>query len=228
MDNTPTNLFQCVFCMKRFSREASYLKHRCRQMERNDEMRTMLGQSAFSYYEHWMKSYNRNVPSPEVFLTSKYYTSFIKFAKYVKDLNIPDVEVFIALMKEKDISPMIWTDDQVYALYLEYLDKRLSPIKQAALTIDTLFKLADALDCDVSRVFHEVHPIEILQLIRERRISPWLLMHSVEFKKLMIRCTPEQRALFEGLIRPQYWKYKFDKNPEIGKMMKKYAEEMNI
>lgn len=197
-------------------------------MLREDEIQTPIGQSAWALYQDWMTAYKRVAPSTSIFLTSKYYATFIKFAKYIKELNIPDIDIFIALMKEKDISPTIWTNDEVYALYLEYLDRRISPIKQAEITINTLFKLSDEYECDVADVFNKVHPNETLQLIRSRRISPWLLMHSAAFKKLMIRCTPEQRSLFEALIRPQYWKYKFDKNPEIGKMMKKYAEEMGI
>lgn len=227
MNNIPSS-FECKFCYKHFVRESSYLKHKCKQMQRKEEIQTPIGQAAWSLYQDWMTAYHRMAPSPDIFLTSKYYSSFIRFAKYVKELNIPGVDLFLSLMKERDISPTIWTHDDVYALYLEYLDRQVSPIKQAEITINTLFKLSDKCQCDIAEVFNKNHPNETLQLIRARQLSPWLLMHSVAFKKLMIRCSPETRSLFEALIRPQYWKYKFDKNPEIGKIMKKYADEMGI
>jgi len=140
--------FSCNYCTATFVTEDRYVKHYCKQMQRIDELQTPTGQAAWAFYQRWMKAYRRMVPHIDSFSKSKYYQSFVRFAESVKRLNIPDPEAFINLMKEKDISPTIWTNDQVYALYLEFLDRRATPISQAKITINTIFNIADAADCE--------------------------------------------------------------------------------
>jgi hypothetical protein len=197
-------------------------------MERDEEVRTPIGQAAHSFYCKWMKAYKRMAPDIAAFLTSKYYMSFIRFAKYVKSVKLADVDEFILLMKDRDISPTIWTNEQAYSLYLEYLDKVIAPSKQAQITINTLFNIADEYDVEVNKVFTVLHPSEVLQYIRERKFSPWILLHSKEFEKLMLRCDTEQRKLFGDLMRPNYWRLKFSQKPETVELMRRYNKELGI
>jgi len=198
-------------------------------MSRVNESKTLIGQMAFTYYSTWMKLYKRNTPRHEAFLISKYYNAFIKFAQYIKDMQLVDVDLFIKLMVEKDFSPHLWTNDKVYVLYIEHLDRRTTPYKQANITITTLINIADDNNIDVSNVFSVLKINEILQHIRERRLSPWILLASGKFKKyLMEQTSPEERQLFEQLIRPVYWKQKFEKNPEAVQYMKVYVKELGI
>jgi len=221
--------FECSYCSAKFVTEDRYLKHHCKQMQRNEEFRTPIGQAAWLFYQKWMKAYKRMVPNSQSFLKSKYYQSFNRFAQRVKKLNFPDVDAFVALMKEKDISPTLWTNDQVYAIYLEYLDRRASPLSQAKVTIDTLFKIADAAECEVNEIFDILQPNEVITLLRERRLSPWILLFSPKFKELLIHQTSdEQRIIMESIIRPHYWVDKFGKQPNDVEMMKKYVEELDI
>ena len=223
------NHFKCTYCGSTFVTEDRYLKHHCKQMKRAEEMKSPIGQGAWAFYQAWMKAYKRMVPHIDSFTKSKYYQSFIRFAEHVKKLNIPDPEAFIALMKDKDISPTIWTNDQVYAMYLEYLDRRASPTSQAQITIDTLFKIADAADCETSEVFDILTGNEIIVLLRERRLSPWILLFSKKFKNMLIHnVTDEQRIIMESIIRPRYWTAKFKKRPEDVATMRKYVEELDI
>lgn len=222
-------MFECTFCNKKFVKEPAFLKHKCKPMERHEEMSTALGQMAYGLYGTWMRLYKRNVPRIESFMVSRYYGAFIKFAQYVKDMNLPDVESFIRLMIERDLSPHLWTNDKVYVLYLEYLDRRTTPVKQASITISTLIKIADDHQVDVGNVFDVLEPNEVLQMIRERRLSPWILLVSSKFKRMLVnRCSQEQITLFEDLVRPMYWRVKFDNNPEYVSVMKMYVKEMGI
>jgi len=221
--------YDCKFCGAKFVTEIRYVNHKCKQMKRDEEFRLPIGQAAWGFYEKWMKAYRRMVPGPDSFLKSKYYQSFIRFATHVKKLNLPDPDAFITLMKEKDISPTIWTNDQVYAIYLEFLDRRATPLSQARITINTLFNIADAAECEVSEIFDIIQPNELIVLLRERRLSPWLLLFSKKFKTLLIhKASDEQRIIMESIIRPRYWTEKFKKCPNDVAMMRKYAEELDI
>ena len=221
--------FSCKYCNAKFVTEERYLRHRCKQMERDEEMKTPIGQAAWAFYQAWMKAYRRMVPGIDSFTKSKYYRSFVRFAEQVKRLNIPDPESFIALMKDKDINPTIWTNDQVYAMYLEYLDRRATPLSQAKITINTLFDVAEAAECEVNEVFNVLQPNEVIMLLRERQLSPWILLFSAKFKDMLInRVSDEQRIIMESIIRPQYWGMKFKKCPNDVETMRKYVKELGI
>jgi len=204
--------YECEHCHTSFVREVNYLKHKCTQMVREEEINTPRGQAAYSLYGRWLKSHNRAIPTVNTFLTSKVYSTFIEFAAFIKKVKIPDTDLFIRLMKDRSIHPQLWLHDSVYALYMEYLDAQVSPVQHMKYTVDTLYKLADIFECEVKQLFHELTVSELSQLIRERRISPWILLHSREFKKLLIKINPDERSVFETLIRPGYWTFVLDKN----------------
>lgn len=221
--------FQCKFCQQRFVHEDRFLNHKCKQMIRDEQVRSTEGQAAWVYYQEWMKSYQRIVPNIKSFLHSKYFNAFYRFALFVKTVRMPDTTMFIKMMREKDISPTIWTNDQVYSLYLEYLDRRGKPEKHAEITINTLFDIAEDNDVDIKDVFTITAPNQIIQLLRQRKISPWILLNSSKFATFFVqRTNPEERIIIESIIRPTYWKTKFEKHPDVIKKMKKYVQELHL
>lgn len=221
--------FECSYCGNTFVREKNYLDHYCEQMRRSEEIKTPIGQAAWSYYQRWLKAYKKMPPSIQTFMKSRYYKSFVRFAKHVQKMGIPDVDLFIRLMKEKDIGPQLWTNDQVYSMYIERLDRKSSPLKQAEITINTLFKIADAAQVEVSQVFDVLKPNEVIQLVRQRQLSPWLLLFSQKFRSMLANeMDHQQRIVMDSLVRPAYWSEKFDQNPDMVKNMKKYVQELGI
>lgn len=222
-------LYKCEFCYHTFSNESKFLAHQCKQMKRDEEFRSSVGQSAWAMYKKWMELQRKFVPNPDSFLHSKYFSSLVKFARFVRQVKIPDVERYISLMVTEDIPPALWTNDEFYSLYLQYLDKRLPPNKQAEITINTLLNIADAADCDVSEVFDVIEPNELIQLLRQRRLFPWLLLKSPKFGRYVTtRTTTEQLVAIETLIKPDFWKKKITENPDSGEMMKKYVDALGL
>lgn len=219
----------CNFCEKSFAREDRYIAHNCKQMKRDEEIRTPIGQAAYQFYQDWMKSNRRVAPSIDAFLTSRYYNSFIRFAKYAHTVQLPDIKLFIWLMHEKDLTPTIWTNDTVYAIYIEFLDRNTTPLHQADITINTLFEQAEKYQVDVSNIFKVIHPVDVINLLRERRVSAWILLFSIEFKKFyMERTTPEQKIILDNLIRRPYWTEKLKKHTNEITKIKEIIKELNI
>lgn len=215
--------YQCHYCNKRFQRESSFIKHKCKQMEREEKLRTALGQAAWHYYQSWMRLQRKRVPDDRAFLKSRYYLSFNRFAEFVKKLNLPTPENFIKLMVENDYPPTLWTRDEVYAMYMEHLDRSVSPRELADITAQTLDKLADALECDISEVFDLLNPSEVIELIKQRKLSPWLLLNSPKFFKFLQKVSEENKDQFivlEAIIRPKYWGAQFQKKPKVVQFMK--------
>lgn len=229
MAKAQTPQFECSYCNQQFVLESRFLKHYCREMQRADEFKTPIGQAAWSFYKQWMKAHKRTVHKSESFLNSKYYKAFVDFARFVKRVGLPRPETFIWLMKERKISPTLWTNDEVYSMYLEFLDRKSSPLTQASITIDTLFKIADTIDINVDQIFDILTANEILQFIRKRQMSPWFLLHSKKFREFIKnKITKEEQTIFESMVRPSYWKEKFRKYPEDVEKIRRYVKELNL
>ena len=221
--------FRCKFCGLGFKLEDRYLKHKCRAMERDEEIRTPVGMAALSYYQLWMKEQKRAVPNVEAFLNSKLYTSFVKFAKFAQETDIPNAEQYIKFMIRKDIHPTIWTNDQIYSEYLQWLDRGRDPKAQAQYTVDYLFKVAEALDCDVGDIFNFVRVPDVITMLRKRLLSPWILLPSTKFREFIkTKATPEQRQVIEVIIKPKAWAEKIKKNPQTVEYMKKIVHELKL
>ena len=225
---TNPNVYECTFCSRTFVRESSYLNHRCKYMVRDEIMQSSLGQTAWLLYSDWLRKQKKLPPrNSQTFIKSKYFNAFVKYADFVRQLKITN-DIFMDMMVKRDIPPTMWTHDAAYALYLQYLEKSLTPMQQVGLSIKTLMRLADSNECDICDVFTHIHPNELLQLIRERKLTPWLLLHSRCFGN-MLRCAdPEQRHLFEELIRPAYWRYQWSKQPKTVERIKQITKELNI
>lgn len=198
-------------------------------MQRDAEFRTPEGQAAWLFYLKWMKAYRRGEPTVEAFLTSKFYNAFMKFSRFTKRVNIPDVDAYIWLMSKDDISPMMWTMDEAYARYIENTDRKLGANQNAKITIDTLFDLKDEYGCEVEDIFNIVEPNVIIQLLRQRRLSPWILLKSQKFKQFFKHsCSTEERMIMESIIRPAYWAEKFEQHPDDVEQMKVYIEALSL
>jgi hypothetical protein len=168
-------------------------------------------------------------PRADAFLTSRYFRTFINVATFFKRVNLPKPEKFIWLMVEKNFPPTMWMLDDAYALYMEFLEYRTAPLEQVQISIDTLFKIADAEGVDVSDVFTKIHPNDLIQLIRARRVSPWLLLLSKKFRQYYVdKVSPEQRIILETLIRPDSWAERFEKHSATVTDIKQCIQELNL
>ena len=132
-------------------------------------------------------------------------------------------------MVHKKYMPTIWTNDQIYVEYIEYLDRQLDPMEQAKISIETLLTYAEQKHIDVSHVFAVLNPNDLLHMVRVRTMSPWLLLQSDKFK-IFYRdaMSPEQQIILGALIQPSYWEHKMAKCPEKIKDIKKWVGELNI
>jgi hypothetical protein len=221
--------FTCKHCHKVFVLEDRFFQHKCKQMKRVEEMQSPEGQAALNYYQLWMRAMKRQPPPATSFLTSKYFRTFINFTQFAKRVDLPRPDKFIWLMVQKGFTPTMWMNDDVYSIYIEFLDVTASPIEQTKLSIQTILSYCDKHEMDVSQVFVEMPIHEIIHLIHTRKLSPWLLLFSKTFKQALVsRANHEQQIIIENLIRPDYWIPQFEKNPEEVAKVKRLVAEMGI
>lgn len=220
--------FECKYCMKPFRNERHFMKHTCTQMIRAQEIQTIQGRQAYELYKIWLEKQKRKPPSIEVFCTSSYYTSFYKFAHWVRQTGIAKPEKYVELMVQGKIAPAIWRRSEAYQIYLEWNDKLSSPIDQSEITIDTITTLSEGLQCPPAEVFRHFKAGEILELVHQRRLSPWLLFCSKSFKKWVSELDPVDRQLLMRGIGIDYWTVKFERHPDTIKDLRTLAESLGI
>jgi hypothetical protein len=190
------------------------MKHECTQMRRNKDIQSIEGRMAYGLYMHWMQKQKRQGPSVDTFLVSAYYTSFTKFAEWVRATGIPEPEKYVELMIDAKISPTNWRRTEAYLIYLEYADKIAKPITQAMTSISTLAALAEMLECDINQVFDYYNAGQIGDLIIQRRLSPYLLFCSKVFQKWTSKLDPHDRSNLMQSIGIDWWSVRLERVPE--------------
>lgn len=221
-------LYSCEHCKKSFVMERAFMIHRCEQMDRVELMRTAIGQSAYAYYCAWMTKGRRKAPPADTFRTSTYFRSFIKFAEFIRKVSIPNPDKYIDIMVEKQISPILWCRNECYSMYLEWNDRLSSPYDQAQITIETIMKIAEVANITPSEVFQKLEPGEIIQLVVERKLSPWILLVSKAFKDKLVTMDVNQHTTLMRLIGIDHWAFKMEENREVIADMKLLVKELGI
>lgn len=204
------------------------MKHVCTPMERAVEIQTAVGQTAYALYKRWLEGQKRTPPVIETFLTSSYYSSFMKFAEYVKATGVPDPQRYIELMLKSKIAPALWRQPEAYQIYLDYVDKKSDPFEQAQISVETIQTMIEGLECPSAEVFTHFKAGEILELIQQRRLSPWLLFCSKSFKEWSGKLDDAERVQLMKAIGIIVWSDRFEKNPSIIKELKEIAEALGI
>jgi hypothetical protein len=220
--------YSCKHCKKPFSNERYFMRHECTPMVRAREILTIEGRQSYELYKIWLEKQKRKAPPIETFCTSSYYTSFFKFAIWIRETGVPSPEKYVELMVQSKIAPALWRRSEAYQIYLEWNDRKSSPIDQAAITVDTITALAEGLQCTASDVFTHFKIGEILELIQQRRLSPWLLFCSKSFKQWVNTLDTGDRQMLMKGIGIDFWAGKLERSPNIVKDLRELAESLGI
>lgn len=224
-------VYKCSYCGKRYQREDAFINHKCKQMIKEEELRTPLGQSAWHFYQDWMRFQRKRVPDDRTFLKSRYYNSFMRFAEFVKQTDLPTPEKFIKLMVQENYHPTMWLIDDVYVIYLEHLDRFRTPSDHATITFRTLFKASNEHDCDISQIFEEISSSQVIELIKQRKLSPFVLLASKKFNQFILKISnenKEQYIILTRLIRFNHWKKYIERHKKSFEQIKRHVAEMDL
>lgn len=170
------------------------MKHRCKEKIKHEQLRSPLGQAAYSYYSHWMKCQKHSVPALENFSRSKFYSTFIKFAEYANRVKIPNVKRFIEVMLENGkVPPALWCRDAVYAVYLKTYDISVPPTQQFLDGLALLEDLASEKRVPLAEIFPALGLEKLEELIQRRKLTFWLLLASARFRDFALSLPSEER-----------------------------------
>lgn len=209
------DVHECTWCHRQFKRSDRYLAHKCKAMLKHEEFRSPIGQAAWQYYQMWFKALGRTVASDQTFLSSKFYATFVTFAKFARSINLQMVDKFICIMVARKFEPSQWSTNQAYVVFLEYLDSTAAPLELVKLSVSTIVSWSEKLEIDTCDFFDVLTVQEIIVLVQKRKLTPWLLLLSKKFIGSMERAGSEQVAIMKDLIRPATWHHRLATHPEL-------------
>lgn len=204
------NIHQCEFCSATFVNEKNLNKHECKFMKRYKTVtKTKRGVSAYNLYCYWLKSSGKSTKYVDrhTFIHSTQYNHFTRFVEFVAEKGIPDTRLYVRIMSKKDLMPQHWTRDDVLEYFLERYDCDINPKKHISKSVETILRLAEALECDTSEIFANLDNQTILILVQSRKLSPWLLLNSKKFREyLATDASAKERDYIQRHINPAKWK----------------------
>lgn len=218
----------CHYCTKRFTNEMVFERHACKEKARAQELASPMGQAAYQHYLTWMKVRKFKSQSIDAFAASRYYKQFLKFATMVASAGISKPERYIELMVDGGITPDLWTREQCYTMYLDYMDTREKPLDQVVSSIQILMDLADKEQVEYSKIVLHLGPQRLLSLISQRKISPWFLFHSASAQELIRNLTAEEKKAYDKIIKFSAWAERLQQHAAIREEIKTIVKEVGM
>lgn len=226
------NIHQCEFCSSTFVNEKNLEKHSCKYKERYEYItKKKKGVVMYRNYLFWLRKSGKSVKyvDEHTFIHSTQYNYFQRFSTFVSEKGIPDINLYIETMIKKELVPQHWTRDDVLEYFLEYYDCEISPKIHISKSVDTILRLAEALECETSEIFEELDNKTMLILLQSRKLSPWLLLNSNKFKQYLIkRASAKERDYIQKHINPAKWKKILNSNSKLLKEIRVIIQEFDL
>ncbi len=172
MDTFLQSQFICDYCHKISKGEANFLKHRCKQMERMEMLRTKEGLLAKQSYDFWLKCQRRQMITDRVFINTNTFTSFVKFANFVFDVRMDDWKQYIKLMSNNKISPNNWLHVDIVSYYINLTNNS----KYEDYIMGEFAQLID--NPNIIEQIKHFSPLDLLQSILNNQIPVVLVLYS--------------------------------------------------
>ncbi len=208
---TKVKKYPCGHCRKEFSNERTLSAHMCVNKRRyldKDSVASRMGLELFRrFYE--LNTATKNAKTIDEFIQSRYYSSFIKFARYLMDLRPVDQARFVDFVFQNGVKDKDWCKDRIYEAYILDLLQKEPAERGIERSIQTMQSWAESTGHTYNEFFKYVSPSEATLQIRMGKISPWVLYLSETADHMWKRMSDEQVEIISNVIDPKIWKAKF-------------------
>ena len=206
--------YKCKYCSKEFRRESTLAAHLCEQKRRwqqEKEVGVQFGLQAYlRFYE--MTQGSAKMKSYEDFVTSPYYSAFVKFGRHIVSIRAVNPRAFIDWVIKENKKLDHWGYDAVYLEYLMQYMRREAVQDALERALTEMQNYADEhpeLKGGFSDYFRYGNSNRICYHITNGRISPWIVFNSESGVEFLEGLTDEQIAIILPWIDPEYWQRKF-------------------
>ena len=214
MTNQSSPNYKCKYCDKEFRKESSLAVHLCEQKRRwqqEKEVGVQFGLQAYlRFYE--MTQGSAKMKSYADFVSSPYYSAFVKFGRHMVAIKAVNPRMFIDWVIKENKKIDHWCHEKVYLEYLHtYLKKEaVQDALERALT--EMQDYADAhpeLKGGFKDYFRYGNSNRICYHIANGRVSPWIVFNCATGVEFLEALTEEQISMVLPWIDPDFWQRRF-------------------
>lgn len=222
--------YTCKFCKKAFRRENTLAAHMCTKKKRWADRNTIAARLGYRVYQaYFFKTTNaKRYKTQEEFIDSQYYLSFVKFGRYLVELDPINSDEFIEYVITNGVALKEWTAPYVYETYLEER-MRTEPLYIAIeRTLLTMEEWAEKSNDSYSNFFKNAHVTEIVYYLRSGKISPWVLYLADTADDFYDRVEPEHLLMIEYIIDPIKWEVIMKTKVDDVQLVRETLTEANL
>lgn len=220
----------CKFCNKAFSSEKTLSVHMCPKKKRWTEKDNLAPRLAFRVFQRFyeLTTSSKKAKTVEEFIDSRYYIDFVKFGRYLVELDPINADDFVTFVISNGVKLKQWRATYVYDTYLEDLMNKEPVTKAIERTIVTMDGWTKNNNCKLHDFFKLVNENEATYMIRNGRISPWVLYLAESADDLFSRMNTEQGKIIQEVMNPSKWKAKFLVKPDDVKFVKMLLKDAGL
>lgn len=230
IEEIPSEIFACKYCKRSFRKEKTLEVHLCepkRRWEQKASLDVVLGMKAFlRYYE--IQHGTAQLKDYGDFANSKFYNAFVRFGRYIIDINAIEPEHFIDFVITNQIKIDQWVYEATYIAYLEEYINNEKAEKALERSVKTILKWSDESNEEIENFFNKVSGNRLVSYIKDGRISPWILYNCDQGKKALEKMNDEQLGMLYNIIDPRLWNLKNKNYPGDSAYIKHVLHEVGI
>lgn len=206
----------CSFCNKEFVKETSVASHMCKMKKRHFDKDTKLCRLALRAYVKFFTVHYpyREKPTYDQFIKSQVYDAFVRFAKYVLDIDATAPDDFIDYMVKSGVGIDKWCSDAHYEKFTNHLAMIESPDRALERTFLLIQQWAITNNQNSKDFFRMISPARGAMWLRNGRISPWVILNCTTGAELIGKFSDEQILMVSETLNTRVWRGKFDRFPE--------------
>lgn len=205
------NEVKCKYCEKTFRKESTLAVHICEQKRRFLQQKEPAVQMGFQAYLKFfeltqgsskLKTYNDFSDCP-------YYNAFVKFGRYIKNVNAIAPQQFIEWIIKQNKKLDRWCRDENYEEFLLYYTRH----EQAEDALLRFLELTDKWAIDSGAQFNHIFTYanrnKLCFYITQGKISSWVIYNCQSGIAFLDTLNEEQLQVVFKWIDPEYWQKRF-------------------
>ena len=213
MTNQLKPSFKCKYCDKEFRKESTLAAHLCEQKRRwqqEKEVGVQFGLRAYLRFFELTQG-SAKMKSYSDFVSSPYYSSFVKFGRHMIAIRAVNPTMFIDYVIKENKKLDHWSHEKVYLEYLYHylkkeavqdaIERALTEMQEYTDETKTLRSFRD--------YFRYGNENRVCYHISTGRISPWIVYNCESGVAFLETLGEEQIGIIMPWIDPDVWQRKF-------------------
>ena len=225
--------YKCKYCGKEYRKESTLAAHLCetkRRWQQEKETGVQFGYQAYlRFFE--MTQGSAKMKTYADFITSPYYSAFVKFGRHMVAIRAVNPKMFIDWVIKENKKLDHWCHEKVYLEYLRgYMRKEAvqDALERALKEMQDYADEHGEFKNGFSDYFRFGSPNRVCHHIANGRVSSWIVFNCASGVEFLDQLNEDQIGIVLPWIDPEYWQQKFKDYVADTEWMKMILKEAGL